>query len=169
MFLNQRQKNQGCAKPNVLAALQIVLHKVCFCSCCGAGVVGKATDTQLSMGEATDGACLFGNAPLQGECTFWPVFTQQKLAKVLEAEVCRQSGRRHLGCPTASCWKRGLVQLAPGWPSVPLKSLLPALQGPPGGTAFVSSLVLPSRCVQFANSSSPCLMRPLNSPAPGVV
>lgn len=38
-----------------------------------------------------------------------------------------------------------------------------------GGTAFVSCLILPPRCVQFANSSSLCLMLPLNSPAPGVV
>lgn len=131
----------------------MVLHKVCFCSCCGAGVVGKATDTQLSTGEATDGACLFRNAPLRGECTCWPVFTQQKLAEVSEAEVCSWPGRRHLGCPVVACWKCGLVQLAPGWLLVPLRSLLPALQVarrscpvwfcPPD----VSSLLIQAPCV----------------------
>lgn len=52
--------------PNVLSALEILLHKlkVCFFSLCGAGCVGKETNAQFTPGEDIKGACLFRNALL---------------------------------------------------------------------------------------------------------
>jgi len=64
--LGFKGRETKAANPNVLAALQILSHKlkVCFFSLCGADFVGKETNTQLTPGEVINGTSLLRNALL---------------------------------------------------------------------------------------------------------
>lgn len=72
------------ADPTVLAALQVLLHKwkVCFFSPCGAGSVGKETNTQFRWSYKR-GMAVQQRPPSKQNVLAWRIFTRKKLARIL--------------------------------------------------------------------------------------
>lgn len=143
--------------PNVLAALQILLHKlkVCFFSLCGAGCVGKETNTQFTPGKVINGACLFRGALLPSRMYLPALYLPRRnLSRFSEPEaeaLPRGQDWRALAVPGLRAGSVILHSQTRAGTPYHLGHFSPALQGTSShSTAFVSCLVVPCRIVEFA-------------------
>lgn len=156
------------ADPTALAALWILLHKlkVCSFSFCGAGSVGKETNTQ-SWWSYKQGMAIQQCSPPKQNVLAWPIFTRKKRCWILwisRRRVSPRPGLRSTSRPLALHGCRG-------WRSVPWGRFSSGFHDTSHlcGTAALSSLLVPCRIVEFTHSNSLYLTFSTNFPAPGVV
>lgn len=156
------------ADPTALAALWILLHKlkVCSFSFCGAGSVGKETNTQ-SWWSYKQGMAIQQCSPPKQNVLAWPIFTRKKRCWILwisRRRVSPRPGLRSTSRPLALHGCRG-------WRSVPWGRFSSSFHDTSHlcGTAALSSLLVPCRIVEFTHSNSLYLTFSTNFPAPGVV
>lgn len=97
---------------------------MCFFSLCGAGCVGKETNTQFTAGKVLNGACLFRNS--KQNALAWPILGK-KLAQIFwtrRRSITPRPGLKRTGHPVTACQVCDFARLAQGWPSIPLGSVL---------------------------------------------